>query len=121
MTTLTLTNYRAEVMKLAWKFTTERHENQWVYDWTPGPGYGSRRKPNVGELRTIFAAMLREAWANINMRLAYIRKCLAARATARPLDVIRAERDMLQNKSRWTQADYARDDALRQEEAVWYA
>lgn len=117
MTDLSL-NDRAEVMQMAWR-TMRHHDNQWVYDWTPGSNYGSRRKPSLTEFRARFSAALKAAWANMRERLAHRAACRAARATARPLDVIEFEKTMLENKSRWSQADYARMSELTQEAYVW--
>lgn len=66
--------------------------------------YRSSRNPALAFDRSWFRRSLRIAWGNVKLR-----KWQEGRTEA---DRIRDARNMLQNKDRWTDADYAEDTRL---------
>lgn len=55
---------RAAILRRAWAWAKADAAFTWVYDWTPGKTFGSRRASTAAERRAIFAKHLRAAWAD---------------------------------------------------------
>ena len=62
---------RAELFRIAWMRTRQDQDARWVYDWTPGSTYGSRRSSPAAERRAVFAKHLRSAWADMRARAGF--------------------------------------------------
>ncbi|SLN72015.1 hypothetical protein ROJ8625_03773 [Roseivivax jejudonensis] len=61
---------RSELMRLAWMWARQEQGYTFIYNWTPGPGYGHRRAATGPEKRAVFAECLRRAWAEMKARVA---------------------------------------------------
>lgn len=75
--------------------------------WAKTKAMGSAIASVYGGVRKLFAAMLKEAWADA-------RKASAIKSK-RAAKVVRNEITMLENKTRWDVADFALRDRLSEE------
>lgn len=106
---------RAELFRLAWKWARQDEAYHWVYDWTPGKAYGTRRAATGAERRAIFAHHLKRAWAEMKRVANYRAAQAAAFAKLRNHDDIQAEILTFECKDTIRGADWTRLDALRAE------
>lgn len=74
-----------------------------------------RQPLTAQQKRSRLSRLMREAWVNLRARKAHEAEKARMEAAARTPEAIRAERNDLLNKDRWTQADYERDSLLSRE------
>jgi len=82
-----------------WAEGMGQHECAWVYDWTPGPRYGSRRETTWSEKRAAVMARYQEAKEQVfKVQALNAQRERAERNHGAELRVLREERRMLENK-----------------------
>ena len=101
-----MTINRSELFALAWELA---RQDLW------------RLRLPASRLRGLFPAALSRAWSIMKGRAAYRARCIAAAATARPVEEIRTEIVTLECKDCLRGADWLRLDALRAELNAAYA
>lgn len=82
-----------------WAEGMGQYECAWVYDWTPGPRYGSRREATWAEKRSAVMARYQEAKEQVaKVQALNAQRERAERNHGAELRVLREERRMLENK-----------------------
>jgi len=82
-----------------WAEGMGQYECAWVYDWTPGPRYGSRRETTWSEKRAAVMARYQDAKERVvKVQALNAQRKRAERNRGAELRALREERRMLENK-----------------------